>query len=216
MTNPPPGPGSSGSHLHFAPPWSDAPQDRDPLRRARGRLPLPVTVWLAQPAGSPGTEQFGAAGAPRHEARTGSSGASQPGLFQGDRGTVGLTVSSLLVAPGEPGLLAGVVSPTTDLGDLLAGEGGTSFTVHLLRPGHRRLAQHFAGQLPAPPEQLAVAVTPAGPALEVVDDRIFCRATGVSSFGWSLLVQAEVLEVELGRPGPALIWSAGAYHSLGG
>jgi len=153
--------GPGGASLHYGNPWADPPQAREPLRRWRGHLVLPVTVWLAG----------GAAGA----------------------GLVGLTVSSLLVGQGEPPVLAGLISPSSELADALSIS--AQFVVHLVGAGQRRLAQHFAGELPAPPELLASRLSPHGPVLEALNDRIFCRVTSSKPFGWSLLVEAEVADV---------------------
>jgi 3-hydroxy-9,10-secoandrosta-1,3,5(10)-triene-9,17-dione monooxygenase reductase component len=173
----------SGASLRYGNPWADPPQARDPLRRWRGHLVLPVTVWLAAGA---------AAEVP-----------------------VGLTVSSLIVGQGEPPVLAGLISPSTELADTVCTP-STEFVVHLVGVGQRRLAQHFAGELPAPPELLATRLSPHGPVLEALGDRLFCRVTSSKAFGWSLLVEAEVSEVEVADQGKALAWYHGAFHEVGG
>ena len=66
-------------------------------------------------------------------------------------GPVGLTVSSLVVGQGEPPMLAGLISPSSELADVLSAS-SAQFVVHVVGSGQRRLAQHFAGELPAPPE----------------------------------------------------------------
>lgn len=174
--------GPGGASLRYGNPWAGPPQARDPLRRWRGHLVLPITIWLAG----------GAAG----------------------EAPVGLTVSSLVVGQGEPPVLAGVISLSTDLADAVS-VASAEFVVHLVGAGQRRLAQHFAGELPAPPELLATTLSPHGPVLEVLGDRIFCRVTSSKPFGWSLLVEAEVAEVEVGEPGKALAWYHGAFHEVG-
>ena len=60
----------------------------------------------------------------------------------------GLTVSSVMVAGGEPGRVLALVDPDSDLRDVL-GETGRA-VVHLLEWEHRDLAEAFAGQLPSP------------------------------------------------------------------
>ena len=60
----------------------------------------------------------------------------------------GLTVSSLMVAPGEPGRVLGLVDPDSDLA-LAVEETGTA-VVQLLSWEHRDLADVFAGVAPAP------------------------------------------------------------------
>jgi 3-hydroxy-9,10-secoandrosta-1,3,5(10)-triene-9,17-dione monooxygenase reductase component len=172
----------AGASLRYGNPWADPPQARDPLRRWRGHLVLPVTIWLAD----------------------GADGAVP----------VGLTVSSLMVSQGEPAVLAGVISPSTDLADALSSS-SAQFVVHLVGAGQRRLAQHFAGELPAPPELLTTRPGPHGPVLEALADRVFCRVISSKPFGWSVLVEAEVTDVELGGASKPLAWYHGGFHEVG-
>ena len=58
----------------------------------------------------------------------------------------GLTVSSVMVAGGEPGRVLALVDPDSDLRDVLEETGRA--VVHLLEWEHRDLAEAFAGQLP--------------------------------------------------------------------
>lgn len=174
---------ASGASLRYGNPWVAPPHERDPLRRWRGHLVLPVTVWLA--AGEAGEVP------------------------------VGLTVSSLVVGQGDPPVLAGLISPSTELADALVTP-GVQFVVHVVGSGQRRLAQHFSGELPAPPELLATRPSAHGPVLEALGDRIFCRLTSSKPFGWSLLVEAEVTEVEVAGQSKALAWYHGAFHEVGG
>ena len=61
-------------------------------------------------------------------------------------------------------MLAGLISPASDFADVLTASASGRFVVQLLGSGHRRLAQHFAGELPAPEELLLtrpVATRPA-------------------------------------------------------
>ncbi len=124
----------------------------------------------------------------------------------------GLTVSSVVLAQGEPARLAGLVSPDSDLADELAA--GAPFVVHVLSDDHRRLAQHFAGILPAPEDQLALVPSPHGPVLEAVGDRLLCRVEDNGPFGWSLLVRATVEAVEVATARAGLAWHRGAFHRL--
>jgi len=171
-----------GASLHYGNPWADPPAARDPARRLRGHLVLPVTVWLVEGAG--------AGPAP-----------------------IGLTVSSVLLGQGEPPMLAGLVTPSSDLGEKLAGA-TERFVVHLLGATHRRLAQHFAGDVLAPADQLTTSTSAHGPVLEAVSDRIFCQTTSVKAFGWSLLVEARVDDIQVGAMGKGLAWFRGAFHVL--
>jgi len=179
------GGGVGGASSHFGNPWADAPEIRDPLRRLRGHLVLPVTVWLADAAEVPG---------------------ARPGIEP-----VGLTVSSVLLGQGDPAMLAGLISPATELADALT-RPSARFVVHILNAGHRRLAQHFAGDVPAPVELLATGRTPNGVFLAAVGDRLTCRVTATKPFGWSLLVEGEVDDIQVSSPGKGLAWYHGAFH----
>jgi flavin reductase (DIM6/NTAB) family NADH-FMN oxidoreductase RutF len=172
-----------GAALRYGNPWGEPPSTRDPLRRLRGHLVLPVTVWLT-------------------------------GKVDGDGPLTGLTVSSVLMSQGEPPLIAGLVTPSSDLADTLEDSSGR-FVVHLLGAAHRRLAQHFAGDLPAPRELLAAASSLHGPLLTAVGDRVLCRTTSIKPFGWSLLVEAEVEGLQVTEPGKGLAFYHGTFHTLG-
>lgn len=58
----------------------------------------------------------------------------------------GLTVSSLLLAAGEPGHVLGLVDEESDLWS----EPPATLTVNVLGPAHTYLAEAFAGTVPAP------------------------------------------------------------------
>jgi len=178
-----PNQGDGGASLHYGDPWAPPPAERDPLRRLRGHLVLPVTIWLAE--------------------------------MPGGNGPVGLTVSSVFFAQGEPPLLAGLVAPLSDLASVVE-KPGTGFVVHVLGAGQRRLAQHFAGELPAPEDMLAATASAHGPLLGAVPDRALCRSSAARPFGWSLLVEAVVEEVEVAPTGNALAWWHGGYRSIAG
>lgn len=171
---------SGGYSLHYGDPWADPPSQRDPLRRLRGRLVLPVTVWTAQGR---------------------------------DGGTCGLTVSSVMFAQGQPGLLCGLLSPTSELAEVLRAPGAT-FAVHVLGASERRLAQHFAGELPAPAEMLATSPSGYGPLLVAAPDRALCRAVNSKPFGWSVLIEAVVEKVQLSQGKKGLAWYRGEFRTL--
>ena len=167
-----------GSSVRFGNPWADPPEERDPLRQARGRLPAPVTVWTAGDAGD----------------------------------WAGLTVSSVLLAQGEPGRLVGLIGPDADLAGAIEQRG--VFVVHLLadRADHRRLAQHFAGSLGAAGDLLEVEEGPYGPRLLAAPDQLDCRVTDRRATGWSDLVEADVDDIRLGPPRPGLLWYGGEFR----
>ena len=116
---------------------------RDPVRRLRGHLVLPVTVWTAGTVeGTEGSERT----------------VDTPGPEK--MPPVGLTVSSVVLSQGAPPMLAGLISPASDFADVLTASASGRFVVQLLGSGHRRLAQHFAGELPAPEELLLTRPSP--------------------------------------------------------
>lgn len=125
----------------------------------------------------------------------------------------GLTVSSMLVAQGQPPLVAGLVAPLSALADEVCREGGR-FVAHILGPSHRRLAQHFAGELPAPAQDLDAQPSPHGPVLAGVPDRLACRTLSWREFGWSVLVEAQIDGVVAGPGGRALAWHRGSFVTL--
>ena len=53
-----------------------------------------------------------------------------------------------------------------------------------------------------------------GPLLDEVNDRALCRAVSTKTFGWSLLVEAEIDEVQVAGGGKGLAWYHGAFHTL--
>jgi len=111
-------------------------------------------------------------------------------------------------------MLAGLLSPTSELAGLLQVP-GARFAVHVLGANHRRLAQHFAGELPAPADMLELEGSTHGPLLRAVRDRALCTTSGARSFGYSLLVEAVVDDVQLAAPEKALAWYRGQFHALG-
>ena len=165
----------------FLPPESD----RSPVRRLRGRLPSPVTVWTA--------------------------GAAD--------GRAGLTVSSLLVADGQPGFVAGVLDPLSELWDALRASG--SAVVNLLGWQHRQLADAFGYVAPAPggPFRLAawtetewgpaLAGAPAGPAAGSATGPESSWA-GVCWCSWRWCTSSS------GEDQPPLIHRRGRYRTLPG
>ena len=160
----------------FLPPEAD----RNPVRRLRGRLASPVTLWTA-----------------------------------GDsEGRAGLTVSSLLVADGDPGYVAGVLDPLSELWDALHDTGTAVLTV--LGWQHRQLADAFGYVAPAPggPFRLADwSQSEWGPVLSGATCWAGCQLGDrpAVELGWGRLVQLEVAHVEFGDEQPPLIHRRGRY-----
>jgi len=173
------GPVSISSEHPFLPPESE----RSPVRRLRGRLPSPVTVWT-----------------------TGGGDAR-----------AGLTVSSLLVADGEPGCLVGLLDPLSDLWDGVRRTG--TAVVNLLSWQHRQLADAFGYVAPAPggPFRLAQWIdTEWGPALSGAGGWAGCLLSDRPpvQVGWGLLVQLDLAHAEFAEDDEPLIHRRGRYAGL--
>src|SRR5689334_22712047 len=93
-----------GGRIHSSDPFATPEEERSPIRRLRGRLAAPVTLWTA-----PG---------PR-----------------------GLTVSSMLVADGDPGRALGLIDGESDLWDAILESGYFAFMP--LETGDRQMADRF-------------------------------------------------------------------------
>jgi flavin reductase (DIM6/NTAB) family NADH-FMN oxidoreductase RutF len=111
----------------------------------------------------------------------------------------GLTLSSVLVALGEPVRVLGLVDPDSDLA--LAVEETGRAVVQLLSWPDRDLAEGFAGTAPAPGgvfRQASFVDTDWGPRLERAATWAGVRLEGVADVGWSRLLTCIVERVELG------------------
>ncbi|NNC92363.1 MAG: flavin reductase, partial [Acidimicrobiia bacterium] len=87
-----------------------------------------------------------------------------------------LTVSSLMVAEGEPSSVIVLIGTSTDLWEAI--ESSRRFVVHILASSHRDDADAFAGIRPRPGGVFAgVAVEHSdwGPVLTDATNRIFCN-----------------------------------------
>lgn len=125
----------------------------------------------------------------------------------------GLTVSSVLVADGEPAELLALVDP---LGALVAAcrESGRA-VVHLLRAGDERVAELFAGRYPADPfEEVAWHPGEYGPVLEGGRPTADCAVTEIGEAGYHSLLRARIETVGLGGGAEPLAWYRGGYRLL--
>lgn len=167
--------------IHASDPFATPEDQRSQVRRLRGRLPAPVTLWTA------------------------GDGAER----------VGLTVSSVLVADGDPGRVLGIVDEESDLWPVLERTG--RFAVVLLDAEERRIADRFAGLLPAPGGPFAVGgwrTTEFGPVPEGERTWAGCRLDGSRPYGWGRLVEATVETVAIGATSTALVHLGGGYRDL--
>ncbi|MFI5834299.1 flavin reductase family protein [Micromonospora sp. NPDC051300] len=167
-----------GAEIHHTDPFAVPTGQRSPVRRLRGRLAAPVTLWTAP-------------------------------------GPAGLTVSSTLVAEGEPDRLLGLVDPESEL--WAAVEDAGRFAVAPLGPRHRQLADRFAGLFPSPGglfAQDAWTETPYGPVPTDAGGWAGCRLDAAREYGWGLLVEATVETVDLREDAPPLLHHRGRYREL--
>lgn len=144
----------------------------------RGRLPSPVTLWMAGEG----------------------------------KGRVGLTVSSVVVALGEPAMVVGLVDPDSELALALP----ELFTVTVLGPDDRALADVFGGVAPAPAGEFAQAEfsqTPWGPTL-AGHSWLGARVLDRREVGWSVEIRASVERVDLSEFEP-VVHHRGQYRALG-
>lgn len=180
--------------IHNEHPFATPPQDRDPLRQLRGRMPAGVTIWTT------GSGR-------RRQGWTLSSVLLADGDPDPER------------ADDDPQAryreVIGLLDEDSDLADVL--EPGTDLVINLLPSGTSAaaLADAFARLAPAPGGPFTVgdwADSPAGPRLSTAAGWIHARVLDASAHaGWALLVRARVLSAEVGR-GDVLRHEHGRYH----
>ncbi|GAA2039651.1 hypothetical protein GCM10009740_35580 [Terrabacter terrae] len=167
--------------IHTEHPFDTPEDDRDQLRRLRGRVGGAVSLWTA----GEGIER------------------------------AGLTVSSFLVATGDPGRVVGLLHPDSDLLDRLQ-ETGTA-VVALLGARDERLADAFAGTMPAPGGPFRLAEweqTEWGPRAVGAQTWAGVRLdpATVHEVGWSVLVEVVVEHVVVGADDTPLVHRRGRYQ----
>lgn len=157
-------------------------QPRRPLRRFRGRLPAPVTIWAAHNEPRP----------------------------------AGLTVSSVVVADGEPGEVIGLIDPASELFEAVMGQ--HRWAVSLLAHDDRQLADAMAGLAPAPGGPFRLAQwrdTDWGPVLATSPGWLGARlAAEPVETGWSMLVRGVVEAIEIDEGVAPVAYVRGNYRQL--
>ncbi len=139
------------------------------------------------------------------------------GAGTGPGSRAGLTVSSVMVAHGEPGRVLALVDPDSDLRDRLEDTGRA--VVHLLRWEHRDLAEAFAGQLPAPGGPFTTGrweQTAHGPRLVTATSWAEVEVESIVEVGWSALVTATLARASVGPDDDSLEHRRGRYLRPGG
>jgi 3-hydroxy-9,10-secoandrosta-1,3,5(10)-triene-9,17-dione monooxygenase reductase component len=129
-------------------------------------------------------------------------------------GPAGLTVSSTLVADGDPARAVGLIDDESDLWEALAKAG--RFAISPLRAGQQQLADRFAGLAPAPGGLFAQDEwrdTPYGPVLALASTWAGCRLDAARRFGWALLVEGTIEEIALGTDDSPLCHYRGRYRA---
>jgi len=134
------------------------------------------------------------------------------GSGAGPAAWAGLTVSSYVVAGGEPARVLALVDPDSELADTLAETGRA--VVQLLRWEHRDLADAFAGVAPAPGGAFRMAEwesTEHGPRLAGATTWALVTVEDLRPVGWSTLVTAVLDEVVVGEEPDPLVHRRGRY-----
>ena len=127
----------------------------------------------------------------------------------------GLTVSSLMVAEGEPSRVFALIGPTTDL--FLAMEETGRFVVHICEDRHGPLADVFAGLRPSPGGMFVdadVTQSAYGPVLSDLPNRLFCSYISGEEETYSVLVEGAIEQVELTDLRDPLLYFRGKYRTL--
>lgn len=171
--------------IHASDPFATPEHARSPIRRLRGRIPAPVTLWTS----------YGSDGRP-----------------------AGLTVSSAVVADGDPGAILGLIDDESDLYSALVASGRVAVAV--LRHGDGQLADRFAGLLPAPGGPFADGRwerTEYGPVRSGGLSWAGCRLESTEQVGYGRLVRAIVETVHLeDAPVTPLVRHHGRYVTVTG
>lgn len=127
----------------------------------------------------------------------------------------GLTVSSLMVAEGDPASVVAIIGPTTDLWDQI--DSTEAFVVHILDNGQRENGDVFAGIRPRPGGPFAgldVSQSSWGPVLDVLPNRLFCRLIASRALPFHQLIEGRVEKAEVGDLQDPATYFRGSYRRL--
>ncbi|HEU4347075.1 MAG TPA: flavin reductase family protein [Actinoplanes sp.] len=131
-------------------------------------------------------------------------------------GPAGLTVSSMMVADGEPGRVLGLIDEESDFWDAVSRS--RRFAVTPLSEGDQQLADRFAGLMPSPGGPFALGAwtaTEFGPVPADAGIWAGCELVADRPAGWSRLLEATIAAVRPGRDHRPLLHYRGRYRPLG-
>lgn len=127
----------------------------------------------------------------------------------------GLTVSSLVVAEGDPSRIYFLLGSTTDLFYGLEETG--KFVVHVLESEDQAIADVFAGLRPSPGGKFAgleVEQSEWGPVLTSVKTRAYCTFEGGDEETFFIVAEGKVDKIELIDIDDPLVYFRGRYRKL--
>jgi flavin reductase (DIM6/NTAB) family NADH-FMN oxidoreductase RutF len=127
----------------------------------------------------------------------------------------GLTISSCLIAEGEPSRVIALVGEATDL--WFAIEQSGSWVLHVLGAADRELSDRFAGLRPFPGGLFAglhVEDTPWGPSLPALGTRAYCRLERSVETGFHRLATGVIDQIDLEDLADPLVYYRGRYRVL--
>ncbi len=128
---------------------------------------------------------------------------------------VGMTISSLMVAEGEPSRAYFLIGSATDL--FYAIEETGRFVVHVLDESQREMSDVFAGLRPAPGGMftgLDVDDGPYGPEIAAAPTRLYCIYAGGDEATFHVLATGIVERVEVADLPEPLVYFRGRYRRL--
>jgi 3-hydroxy-9,10-secoandrosta-1,3,5(10)-triene-9,17-dione monooxygenase reductase component len=131
-------------------------------------------------------------------------------------GPAGLTVSSMVVADGDPGRVLGLVDEESDFWEAVTRS--RRFAVTPLSEGDQQLADRFAGLMPAPGGPFAAGgwtATDFGPVPAGAGTWAGCELVADRPVGWSLLLEGAIATIGTGPDVRPLLHYRGRYRPLG-
>jgi flavin reductase (DIM6/NTAB) family NADH-FMN oxidoreductase RutF len=132
-----------------------------------------------------------------------------------ESGRAGLTISSRMIATGDPGHALALLDPLSDFAETLART--RTAVMHLLSWEHRALADAFAGVAPAPGGRFRLGEwteTAWGPLLGGVSGWAGLRLVegDLLPVGWSVLANAVIEHIEVVEETEPLVHRRGRYQ----